>query len=122
MLEFRTVSREYLVAMKMVSGRKYKNDLSDILGILYHHYQIQDEITFAEIKKAVNNLYGGFDNISAETQEFVKKAIQNKSFIEGYEKQKESEQSIKERLINFEDNYPNKVAEDNIDDIISKLE
>ena len=70
----------------------------------------------------MNNLYGGFDNISAETQEFVKKAIQNKSFIEGYEKQKESEQSIKERLINFEDNYPNKVAEDNIDDIIGKLE
>lgn len=34
-LDVRTVSREYLVAMKLMSGRKYKNDLSDIIGILY---------------------------------------------------------------------------------------
>lgn len=36
-LEVRTVSAEYLIAMKLRSGRKYKNDLSDIIGILYEH-------------------------------------------------------------------------------------
>ena len=121
-LEFRTVNREYLIAMKMVSGRKYKNDLSDILGVLYYHYQKNDEIKFADIEKAVNDLYGSFDNISVETQEFVKTAINNKSFIGGYEKQKESESAIKERLLDFEDAHPDVIAEDNIDDIISSLE
>ena len=33
-VSIRTVSAEYLVAMKLRSGRLYKNDLSDILGIL----------------------------------------------------------------------------------------
>ncbi len=121
-LEFRTINREYLIAMKMVSGRKYKNDLSDILGILYYHYQKQDEINYFDIEKAVNDLYDGFENISNETLEFVKTAINNRSFISGYEKQKESEIAVKERLIDFEDKYPNVVSEDNIDDIISKLE
>ena len=31
----RTVRSEYLVAMKLVSGRQYKKDLSDIAGIVY---------------------------------------------------------------------------------------
>ncbi len=121
-LEFRTINREYLIAMKMVSGRKYKNDLSDILGILYYHYNKQDEITFEQIEKAVNALYGGFERISDETKEYVMSAIQNKSFIKGYEKQKENEQSIKARLITFEEKFPNMTSEDNIDDIINQLE
>ena len=33
-LNVRTIKDEYLIAMKLVSGRKYKNDLSDIIGIL----------------------------------------------------------------------------------------
>lgn len=33
-LTVRTISAEYLIAMKLRSGRKYKNDLSDIIGIL----------------------------------------------------------------------------------------
>ena len=31
-LDVRTISAEYLIAMKLRSGRKYKNDLSDIIG------------------------------------------------------------------------------------------
>ena len=121
-LEFRTVKREYLIAMKMASGRKYKNDLSDILGILYYHFQNNDEISFAQVETAVKNLYGGFECIADETKDYVVTAINNKSFIKGYEKQKDSEREIKERLIVFEEKYPNAATTDNIDDIISKLE
>ena len=38
-LNVRTVKSEYLIAMKMVSGRVYKNDLSDIVGILLAEHQ-----------------------------------------------------------------------------------
>lgn len=121
-LEFRTIKREYLIAMKMASSRKYKNDLSDILGILYYHYTTQDEISFEEIEKAVLDLYENWNNISDETKEFVETAIRNRSFIDGYERQKENEQKIKESLISFEVDYPDITNEDNIDEIISKLE
>lgn len=120
-LEIRTISREYLVAMKMVSGRKYKNDLSDILGILYYHYKNDDEITYSQIEKAVVGLYGNFDGIKDDVVEFVKAAIENKTFVDGYNIQKEAEQSIKENLIQFEEKYENVLSEDNIDDIINKL-
>lgn len=33
-LQIRTIKVEYLVAMKLVSGRQYKKDLSDIAGIV----------------------------------------------------------------------------------------
>lgn len=120
-LEIRTISREYLIAMKMVSGRKYKNDLSDILGILYYHYKNNDEITYRQIEKAVADLYGNFDRIKEDVVEFVKTAIENKTFVDGYNLQKETEQSIKENLIQFEEKYENVLSEDNIDDIINKL-
>lgn len=120
-LEIRTISREYLVAMKMVSGRKYKNDLSDILGILYYHYKNNDEITYSQIEKAVEDLYGNFDRIKDDVLEFVKTAVENKTFVDGYNLQKEAEQSIKENLIKFEEKYENVLSENNIDDIINKL-
>lgn len=120
-LEIRTISREYLVAMKMVSGRKYKNDLSDILGILYYHYKNNDEITYQQIEKAIVDLYGNFDRIKEDVVEFVKTAIENKTFVDGYNLQKETEQSIKDNLIQFEEKYENVLSEDNVDDIINKL-
>lgn len=120
-LEIRTISREYLVAMKMVSGRKYKNDLSDILGILYYHYKNNDEITYQQIEKAVVDLYSNFNRIKEDVVEFVKTAIENKTFVDGYNLQKENEKSIKDNLIQFEEKYENVLSEDNIDDIINKL-
>lgn len=44
-LQIRTVSAEYLIAMKLRSGRKYKNDLSDIIGILAEHEKAAAPIT-----------------------------------------------------------------------------
>ena len=36
-LTVRLIRDEYLIAMKLRSGRKYKNDLSDIIGVLAEH-------------------------------------------------------------------------------------
>ena len=41
----RTVAAEYLIAMKLRSGRQYKSDLSDILGILAEHEKRGTPIT-----------------------------------------------------------------------------
>lgn len=51
-LNIRTISAEYLIAMKLRSGRKYKNDLSDIIGILAEHDKHGVPITFDSITTA----------------------------------------------------------------------
>lgn len=120
-LEIRTITREYLIAMKMVSARKYKHDLSDILGILYSHYSNDDIISFDEVEKAVINLYDSWDKVSDDVKEFVKKAIDNKSYIDGYTNQIKAEKKIKTQLVQFEEKYPNVANDNNVDEIIKKL-
>lgn len=36
-LNVRMISGEYLIAMKLRSGRNYKNDYSDVIGVLAEH-------------------------------------------------------------------------------------
>lgn len=59
-LSVRTIAAEYLIAMKLRSGRKYKNDLSDVIGILAEHEKKGTPITLEKIDTAVTNLYGGW--------------------------------------------------------------
>ena len=55
-LTVRTVTAEYMIAMKLMAGRKYKNDLSDVIGVLKYHKEQGVPITLEQIKKAVINL------------------------------------------------------------------
>jgi len=57
-LHVRTVTAEYLVAMKVMSGRQYKFDLSDIVGILWTHDKNGHPISRAAIDNAITELYG----------------------------------------------------------------
>ena len=44
-ISVRTVTGEYLIAMKLISGRQYKNDISDIIGIVHEEREQGREIT-----------------------------------------------------------------------------
>ena len=66
-LSVRTVSKEYLVAMKLKSFRKYKSDISDIVGIL----EEDKNITLSSVKTAIINLYGSFEAVSEEARNFL---------------------------------------------------
>ena len=57
-LSVRTIEAEYLIAMKLRSGRKYKNDLSDVIGILAEHKKKGEPITFEKIDAAVVTAVG----------------------------------------------------------------
>ena len=56
-LSIYTVSAEYLIAMKLRSGRQYKNDRSDVLGILAEHEKNGAPISMERIRTAVTDLY-----------------------------------------------------------------
>ena len=49
----RTVTGEYLTAMKLMSGRKYKYDRSDIIGILAEQEKEGKSLTLENVKGAV---------------------------------------------------------------------
>ena len=68
-LTVRTISSEYLVAMKLVSFRNYKDDITDIANIISEDKTINLE----KIKTAVVNLYGFYDYLDKERQKFIEK-------------------------------------------------
>lgn len=120
-LEIRMVSAEYLIAMKLRSGRKYKNDLSDIIGILAEHEKIGKPIDEEMIERAVKKLYGGWNEIPADARQFMEDAIRTGHYSEVYDSVHAEEKRTKTLLVQFEKDYPDTVREDNLDDVIKKL-
>lgn len=120
-LNVRTVAAEYLIAMKLRSGRKYKNDLSDIIGILAEHEKHGKAITLESVNSAVEKLYGGWNDFPEESEPFIEKALTNGDFAKVYESVKDEEMESKDILIGFENNYPNVAKESNINDILKSL-
>lgn len=120
-LNVRTISAEYLIAMKLCSGRKYKNDLSDIIGILYEHEKQNIPITMNKIRQAVTNLYGKWEYISADSQKFIEDAMLLDNLEEVYTLIKSEEKHSKEILVGFEQDYPGVMNAQNIDNILYNL-
>lgn len=119
-LTVRTVSAEYLIAMKLMSGRQYKNDLSDIAGVLWEHQKSGNPITCESVNKAISVLYGDGAELPAAAQVFIDNAFKSDDYERVYNEIRESEKQSKDILLDFEQDYPNVLKEEKIDDIISK--
>lgn len=120
-LSVRTIAAEYLIAMKLRSGRKYKNDLSDVIGILAEHEKKGTSITLEKIDAAVTNLYGGWDSFPKDSKSFIEDALKNGDFENVYTSVKNDEIESKDILIGFEKDYTKVAKESNINDILKTL-
>lgn len=120
-LTVRTVSAEYLIAMKLCSGRKYKKDLSDVIGILAEHEKRGETITMDRIDKAVTDLYGSWEKISEDSQNFIREAMEKGNFEKAYAEISAEESKAKGLLINFEQDYPGVTNTANVNDILKNL-
>ena len=118
-LTVRTVSAEYLIAMKLCSGRKYKKDLSDVIGILAEHEKRGEPITMDRIDKA--DLYGNWDKISEDSENFIHEAMEKGNFEKTYAEISAEEFKAKGLLINFEQDYPGVANIANVNDILKNL-
>ena len=118
----RTVSSEYLIAMKLRSGRQYKRDLSDVLGILAEHEKKDSAVTMEQIQKAVTNLYGDWNALPEASQNFIANVMQDGHFNELFAQTIGAEEETKELLIHFEHDYPGIAKESNADEIAGKLQ
>lgn len=120
-LSVRTIAAEYLIAMKLRSGRKYKNDLSDVIGILAEHEKKGTPITLEKIDTAVTNLYGDWNAFPEDSKPFIEDALENGDFENVYTSVKNDEIVSKDILIGFEKDYPKVAKESNINDILKTL-
>ena len=120
-LEVRTISGEYLVAMKLMSGRQYKNDISDIIGILHEERERGKPLSLESIKKAVCDIYDEWENLPQDSRDLITEIMRGNKFDELYEQYRNQERAAKEALVNFEKDYPGIVNEDNVNSIVESL-
>ena len=117
----RTVSAEYLIAMKLRSGRLYKNDLSDVLGILAAHEKRNIPITMSAIHRAVEDLYGNWSSLPENSRQFIENVMENGDFENLYSETMQEEQEANQLMVKFDENYQGILKESNVDEIINAL-
>lgn len=117
----RTISGEYLMAMKLKAFRQYKHDISDIVGILREHVRSGDPLTYERINKAVCDLYDGWDNIPETAHSMIQSILANEDMDALYDAYAQEESAAKDALLTFEDQYPDVLKEDNLSDILRHL-
>jgi len=119
-LAIRTVSAEYLIAMKLMSGREYKFDLSDIVGILREHEQSGQAITRESIDKAVVKLYGNWDLVPKNSIHVLENAFASGDYEKVYQEIRKSEAEEKEFLLDFNKANPGELKTEHINVILEK--
>lgn len=118
-LTVRTIKAEYLVAMKLVSGRKYKKDLSDVAGIIYEQQLAGAPITYEMVDRAVVELYGDWSRVSDESKDMLNKILSCDDIKEIFDELSQYESDAKDILANISNKYPDVVNRDNVDDVIA---
>ena len=121
-LTVRTVAAEYLIAMKLRSGRQYKSDLSDVIGILFEHEKRGTPIGMEQIWKAVTDLYGGWDVLPEASQAFIENVMHSGQLAQLYAQTAAGDKETKELLLRFEQDYPGVTKESNVDAIAGTLQ
>ena len=120
-LTVRTVAAEYLLAMKLMSGRQYKNDLSDIVGILWEHQKNGEPLSGEAVEKAFGILYGENTDMPETSRKLLNTIFDNSDFETHFQLTRESEIESKELLLEFENNNPNALKVDNIAGVIERM-
>ncbi len=119
-LKIRSVTAEYLVAMKLMSGRRYKKDLSDIIGILYEQKKMGKPLGYAQIDRAVKDLYGGWGGVSDYAVQVLKAALAGENLGELFEEQMREEKISGEAVLRAKKYEGEGLQESSVDDIIKK--
>lgn len=117
-LSVRLIEAEYLLAMKMISARLYKKDMSDIVGIIKEHEELGTPITFEKIDFAVHELYGGWDKIDSGVINYVKTVLECDDLESLYYDIVDEEKLNRKILIEADEKYPDAMNNDNAESFL----
>ena len=120
-LTVRTISDEYLIAMKLRAGRQYKNDMSDVVGIISQLRSSGNDITLEKVKDAYEVLYGDWRDLPDIMKLVVESSISETDNPHIYQSTRDREEHTKKVMIDFENRYPGVLNESNEEEIVSKL-
>ncbi len=100
-LEIRTVSGIYLIAMKMIAHRDYRNDISDAIGILIEEAESGNIISYVDIETAYHKLYheAPDPNTQEQFRDICAKNIDELKDL--YESQRHMESAVGNQLIRY---------------------
>ena len=93
--------------MKLMSGRQYKNDLSDIVGILWEHQKSGKPISRESVEKALETLYGADVAIPETSAQLLSAVFASADYETLYGTIRKSELDSMELLLKFERSSPN---------------
>ena len=117
----RVVEDEYLVAMKLRSGRIYKHDMSDIVGIIWEHEIAGKPLDKTTIEIAFVKLYGSDSKMKESSRELLEIVYATDDIESLYNSVLNSEQQMRGIVLKFEEDYSNVINIENHDDIIATL-
>ena len=120
-MTIRTVAAEYLLAMKLKSGRQYKNDLSDIVGVLWEHQKSGEPLAREAVENAFAKLYGVEAVMPETSQKLLDAVYADEDYESLFKRIREIELESKELLLEFERDYPGKLKANNIDGVIESM-
>lgn len=118
-LSVRIISDEYLIAMKIRSFRNYKHDISDIVGIIKEHQELDISLNLDKIENAYEFLYE--EKIPQDIAEKIASIFTSKDLEDLFYKIQETEQQNKESLLIAENKYDNLVNEKNANIIAENI-
>ena len=110
--------------MKMVSAREYRNDISDIVGILIYMKNESKDFSMDRINYAIDFLYGKRENVIKEevynkVKEYAKWSVPE--LEKEYDVLTQMEKQTKQELIDVNEKYQGVVKEESIDKVIAGL-
>lgn len=108
--------------MKLVAGRPYKHDLSDVAEIIAEHQKRGNPIEYDTILSAAEKLYGDISRISETSLQFLDLVYSTPDIQKLIEERKKNEQSAKKALIEFEGEYKDVLNQDNLSDILKHIQ
>ncbi len=118
-LTIRTVEDEYLIAMKLCSARQYKQDMSDIVGIIKEMQERGKEINYEIIDSAMQFLYNGWDRVKPEIKEWLKDILSYDDLEQLYYETRKTEKINKKALLIAQEDYKDEMSSENADSFIN---
>ena len=103
--------------MKIVSARKYKNDYSDIYGIVKYLKDNDIKISIEQVDRAIDELYLSRDKVDNDAYEFTKRIIDGIDSMS----QKAVRSIEEENLEEIKKKTNSSKEADNIDEILKKI-
>jgi hypothetical protein len=119
-LEIRTVTGIYLIAMKMIAHRDYRNDISDAIGILIEEAEAGNSISYADIEAAYHKLYHKVPDSKTQEQfrNICAKSIEELKNL--YDSQRNTESDVGDQLIIYIEEGVN-INTKNVSDVAARI-